>query len=113
MGSSEDPKSDGRRAGSSKQFVLNSTELRSVDFTMNAVLPAVSPPLQSVRRSDLQFGIDGQNRRFACIWLRPLKKRRGEIPCVDALENLLDLARGARLGFCGENSLCITRSFFK
>lgn len=34
--------------------------------------------LASVRRSDLQFGADGRGRRFACVWLRPLKKRRGQ-----------------------------------
>ena len=38
-------------AGSSKQFVLNSTELRDINFTMNAEKPAASPPLQQVRRS--------------------------------------------------------------
>ena len=37
-------------AGSPQQFVLNSTELRGIDFTMDAVGPAVSPPLVEVRR---------------------------------------------------------------
>ena len=38
-------------AGSPKQFVLNSTELRDINFTMKAETPAASPPLQQVRRS--------------------------------------------------------------
>ena len=36
--------------GSPRQHVLNSTELRAIDFTMEPVMPAASPPLQQVRR---------------------------------------------------------------
>ena len=39
--------------GSPRQHVLlllNSTELRAIDFTMKPVMPAASPPLQQVRR---------------------------------------------------------------